>query len=82
MPPMYYTLDVRCVCVLFYFLPQIVLSWQSLCYLSPDGENHPGPSFKHALMYGTYFVAIIVPLLLVVYGFYQMYSYLLLPDRV
>lgn len=37
------------------------------------------PSFGNALMYGTYFVAIIVPLILVVHGFYQMYSYLLLP---
>ena len=51
--------------------------------LSPFSRcvHHPGPSFENALMYGTYFVAIIVPLILVVHGFYQMYSYLLLPDR-
>ena len=77
---LYCTLHVWCVflCPIF---PQIFKSWQSFCHLFPGAFTTQVLLSRMLWCTEHIFVAIIVPLILVVHGFYQMYSYLLLPDR-
>eukprot|EP00435_Cladocopium_sp_Y103_P052316 s608_g16.t1 len=44
-----------------------------------DGAGSRGPSFWGAMMYGTYFGAIVLPLILVVKGAFALYTHVMLP---